>query len=139
MSGLDPDLFITAQDRVWPSVLKELEQGQKTSHWMWFVFPQLSALGRSPTAQRYGIADLDQAADYLTHPVLRDRLIEVSRLMLSHSGTSASAILGPVDAMKLRSSMTLFSLTKNAPPEFRQVLDTFYEGPCPLTLQLTST
>ncbi|WP_171175230.1 DUF1810 domain-containing protein [Ruegeria sp. HKCCD8929] len=139
MSGLDPVLFIKAQDRVWPSVLKELEQGQKTSHWMWFVFPQLSALGRSPTAQRYGIADLDQAADYLANPVLRDRLIEVSRLMLSHSGTSASAILGPVDAMKLRSSMTLFSLTKNAPLEFKQVLDAFYEGPCPLTLQFTST
>ncbi len=132
---MDADLFLSAQDRVWPAVLSELEQGRKTTHWMWFVFPQLSALGRSGTAKRYGLDDVDAAAAYLAHPVLRERLTQASRLMLSHSGESAESILGGVDAMKLRSSMTLFEAVPGAPQVFSEVLDSFYGGErCPLTL-----
>lgn len=133
MSGFDPNLFLKAQDRVWPSVLKELEQGRKTSHWMWFVFPQLEALGQSPTAKLYGIADLAQAQAYLGHPELRKRLTEVSQLMLGHAGSPARDILGSVDALKLRSSMTLFAHVQDAPDVFQNVLDAFYDGPCALS------
>lgn len=130
----DADLFIEAQDAVWESVLRELETGQKTGHWMWFVFPQLAALGRSNASQLYGIHDLAEACAYLAHPVLRDRLVQVSRLMLDHAGTPPETILGEIDAMKLRSSMTLFAAVPGAPPEFGELLDAFYDGvPCPLT------
>ncbi|MEY8840519.1 DUF1810 domain-containing protein [Cribrihabitans sp. XS_ASV171] len=131
---MDAGLFLSAQDRVWSAVLSELEQGRKTSHWMWFVFPQLAALGRSGTAKRYGLEDLDAAAAYLAHPLLRERLVQASRVMLSHSDKSAESILGSVDAMKLRSSMTLFEAVPGAPEVFSEVLDTFHAGErCPLT------
>lgn len=127
--------FLNAQDRVWSAVRRELAQGRKTGHWIWFVFPQLAALGRSPTARRFGIRDLDEARAYLADDRLRERLEEAARLMLAHAGTDPETILGPLDAMKLRSSMTLFSRVPGASPVFRQVLDTFYNGaPCPLTL-----
>ncbi|MFC3613488.1 DUF1810 domain-containing protein [Lutimaribacter marinistellae] len=133
---MDPELFLSAQDRVWPVVLSELEQGRKTSHWMWFVFPQLDALGRSATAKRFGLRGLDDAASYLAHPVLRERLVEVSQLMLRHQGLSAQDILGKVDAMKLRSSMTLFAAVPGSPRIFAHVLDRFFDGAgCPVTLQ----
>ncbi|WP_368669712.1 DUF1810 domain-containing protein [Roseibium sp. RKSG952] len=122
------EMFIEAQDTVWPDVLRELEQGQKTSHWMWFVFPQLAELGQSHMAQLYGIEDLDEATAYLGHPVLRERLIQVSRLMLSHKGSDPAGILGKVDAKKLRSSMTLFAAVPGAPSEFQDVLTAFYDG-----------
>ncbi len=130
------EMFIEAQDTVWSDVLHELEQGQKTSHWMWFVFPQLAELGQSHMAQLYGIEDLDEAAAYLAHPELRRRLTEVARLMLTHAGKDPAEILGKVDAKKLRSSMTLFAAVPDAPPEFQAVLDAFYDGqPCPRTQQ----
>ncbi len=121
-------LFIAAQDRVWTSVVAELTAGRKTSHWMWFVFPQLAGLGRSQMSQRYGIPGLDAARAYLAHPTLRARLVEVSALMLTHRGTGAETILGGIDAQKLRSSMTLFATVPGAPPECAQVLDAFYGG-----------
>ncbi|CUK13657.1 hypothetical protein RUE5091_03668 [Ruegeria denitrificans] len=131
------ELFIEAQDAVWSDVLRELEQGQKTSHWMWFVFPQLAELGRSHMAQLYGIEDLDEATAYLNHPELRQRLTEVAGLMLRHQGRDAIDILGGIDAKKLRSSMTLFSSVPGAPPEFQAVLDAFYTGQsCERTLQI---
>jgi len=131
------DLFIEAQDAVWSDVLRELEQGQKTSHWMWFVFPQLAELGRSPMAQLYGIEDLDEASAYLDHPELRRRLTETAGLMLRHKGRDPVDILGGIDAKKLRSSMTLFSSVPDAPPEIQAVLDAFYESrPCERTLQI---
>lgn len=131
------DMFIEAQDTVWADVLRELEQGQKTSHWMWFVFPQLAALGQSHMAQLYGIEDLDEATRYLNHPELRDRLRQTASLMLLHTGRDARDILGGIDAKKLRSSMTLFSSVADAPPEFRAVLDAFYGGkPCDRTVQI---
>ncbi len=136
--GLDDELemFIEAQDTVWSDVLRELERGQKTSHWMWFVFPQLAELGQSHMAQLYGIEDLDEAAAYLAHPELRRRLTEVARLLLTHAGKDPAEILGKVDAKKLRSSMTLFAAVPDAPPDFQAVLGAFYDGqPCPRTQQ----
>ncbi|KIC32907.1 DUF1810 domain-containing protein [Leisingera sp. ANG-S5] len=128
------DMFVEAQDTVWADVLSELSAGQKTSHWMWFVFPQLAELGRSHLAQLYGIEDQAEATAYLNHEILRARLVEVSQLMLSHQDKDAEQILGGIDAKKLRSSMTLFAAVPGAPVEFQQVLDAFYGGqPCPLT------
>jgi len=130
----DADLFIETQDSVWDQVLTELSAGKKTGHWMWFVFPQLAALGQSDMSQIYGIHDLNEARAYLAHPTLRDRLVTVSRLMLDHAGTPPEAILGEIDAKKLRSSMTLFAATPEAAPEFARVLESYYGGvPCPLT------
>lgn len=128
--------FTEAQDHVWPRALEEIQNGRKESHWMWFVFPQLRGLGRSPTAQHYGISDLDEARAYLAHPVLGPRLREVSRSMLEHAGTPPEVILGSIDAMKLRSCATLFQAMGEA-PEFSRLLDVFYNGqPCELTLRL---
>ncbi|WP_441295058.1 DUF1810 domain-containing protein [Leisingera sp. JC1] len=128
------DMFVEAQDTVWADVLSELTAGQKTSHWMWFVFPQLAELGRSHMAQLYGIEDQAEATAYLNHELLRARLVEVSQLMLSHQSSDAVQILGEIDAKKLRSSMTLFAAVPGAPAEFQQVLDVFYGGQsCPLT------
>ena len=137
MSETDPDLFLEAQDTVWNAVLSELKAGRKTSHWMWFVFPQLAELGQSHISQLYGIHDLAEAVDYLAHPKLRDRLVHVSRLILSHQGTEIAKILGSVDAMKLKSSMTLFSTVDGAPGEFSEILKVFYSGErCQRTLDL---
>ncbi|KUJ78063.1 calpastatin [Ruegeria marisrubri] len=128
------DIFIEAQDTVWDDVLRELTAGQKTSHWMWFVFPQLAELGRSRMSQLFGIEDLAEATAYLNHPELRRRLIEVSRLMLTHKGKDPAEILGHIDAKKLRSSMTLFAAVPGAPAEFQEILDSFYGGKaCPMT------
>ena len=130
------EMFVEAQDTVWSDVLRELTAGKKTSHWMWFVFPQLAELGKSHMAQLYGIEDLAETKAYLGHEVLGARLVEVARLMLSHQGQDAAEILGKVDAKKLRSSMTLFAAVPDAPVEFKQVIDAFYGGrPCPLTIE----
>lgn len=137
MSETDPELFLEAQDSVWPQVLAELEAGKKTSHWMWFVFPQLAALGHSHMSQLYGLHDLAEAGAYLAHPELNRRLTEAAGLVLTHEGTPPDSILGPVDAMKLRSSMTLFAAVSDAPPVYSRVLDAFYGGAgCPETLRL---
>ena len=100
--------FIDAQDGVYETALAELCAGQKQSHWMWFIFPQLRGLGLSPTAQRYGIVSLDEAKAYLEHPQLGSRLYDCVQALLPWEGRPAGQILGPVDAMKLRSSLTLF-------------------------------
>jgi len=130
------EMFIEAQDTVWNDVLAEMKAGQKASHWMWFVFPQLAELGKSHMAQLYGIEDLAEATAYLAHPELNRRLIEVSRLVLSHAATPADQLFGATDAKKLRSSMTLFAAVPDAPDEFVQVLEAFYDGEfCPLTVR----
>lgn len=127
--------FVDAQSHSYETALAELKSGRKRSHWMWFIFPQLAGLGRSATARFYGIADLDEARAYLAHPVLGPRLVECARAVLAHEGQSAEAILGCVDALKLRSSATLFR-EAGGEPEFQQVLDRFYGGkPCPITLE----
>jgi uncharacterized protein (DUF1810 family) len=128
--------FVSAQEGTWPTARAELAAGAKRSHWMWFVFPQLGGLGRSPTARRYGLAGLDEAAAYLVHPMLGPRLTEASGLLLAHEGTPADRILGPVDALKLRSSMTLFSRVSGAPDVFERVLAAFHDGPCERTLSM---
>lgn len=119
--------FRDAQAQTYPAALAELRQGRKVTHWMWFVFPQLASLGRSATAKHYGIADLAEARAYLADPLLGARLAEAARAVLSHPDLPAEAILGPVDALKLRSSATLFEAAGGG-AEFAAVLGTFYGG-----------
>lgn len=128
--------FVLAQRRSHDAALSELRQGKKRSHWMWYVFPQLRGLGRSDMSWHYGIADLDEARAYLAHPVLGPRLARCAEAVMMHGGRSAEAIMGSVDAGKLRSSMTLFSAVEGAPQVFDDVLDRFYGGRrCPRTLE----
>jgi uncharacterized protein (DUF1810 family) len=126
----DLQRFVDAQDQAgtYARALAELRAGRKQSHWMWFVFPQIAGLGHSPTAQAYAIASLDQARAYLEHPVLGPRLLECTRALAGLSGRSAGAVLGDVDAMKLRSSMTLFAHAAPDEPLFRAVLDQYFDG-----------
>jgi uncharacterized protein (DUF1810 family) len=126
----DRDRFVDAQDAggTFDQALAELRAGRKTSHWMWFVFPQVAGLGRSPTAQHFAISGLDEAAAYLAHPVLGPRLVESAQALLDQPARDPVAVLGPIDAQKLRSSMTLFA--RAAPDEevFDRVLDEFFAG-----------
>lgn len=136
MASLELDRFVSAQAPVYDEVLAELRAGRKTSHWMWFVFPQLRALGRSGTARRFGIADLGEAVAYAADPLLGARLVECAELVLAVEGRSAHQIFGSPDDLKLRSSMTLFERAAPAQPVFAQVLDRYYAGERdPLTLQ----
>ncbi len=120
--------FVEAQQGVYDDALAELRQGRKRSHWMWFVFPQLAGLGRSATAQYYAIASLDEARAYLAHPVLRARLRECAEVVAACAAGSAEQIFGGTDALKLRSSMTLFDLAAPDEAVFRAVLDRYYGG-----------
>jgi uncharacterized protein (DUF1810 family) len=108
--------------------VSELRAGRKTSHWMWFVFPQIAGLGRSPTAQQYAIASLDEAEAYLAHPVLGERLRECARILTELEGRSAEQVFGELDALKLRSSMTLFSRAAPDEPLFGAVLERYFGG-----------
>lgn len=129
--------FVDAQAPVAAQVLDELAAGAKTSHWMWFVFPQLRGLGRSATAAHFGIASLAEAQAYARHPLLGARLRECTALLLAApAGRSARDILGDVDALKLRSSMTLFARADPGEPLYRAALDRFFDGqPDPRTLE----
>ena len=120
--------FVQAQASVYPAVLRELGAGRKASHWMWFVFPQLKTLGRSGTARFYGLEGRDEALAYWRHPVLGQRLLECTRLVLATRGRSAHEIFGSPDDLKLRSCMTLFDAVAPEEPAFRVVLDRFYGG-----------
>ncbi len=120
--------FISAQAINYDEALKEIQNGRKTTHWMWYVFPQVQGLGNSEMARRYAIADLEEAEAYLAHPALGARLIQISKAMLSLPGNDAYNILGSPDDMKLRSCMTLFSKVPGADPVFREVLTKFYNG-----------
>lgn len=122
--------FVTAQDQAgtYAEALQELRAGRKRSHWMWFVFPQVAGLGQSPTSRRYAISSLDEARAYLAHPVLGPRLLECTRALGEVEGRSAEEIFGGIDAMKLRSSMTLFTHADPDQPEFRDVLDRYFGG-----------
>ena len=119
--------FRAAQEAVWDRVVGELRAGRKTSHWIWFVFPQLAGLGHSPMAQKYALSGVQDAARYLADPILGSRLVEAAELLLA-AGTDPVAVLGPVDAMKVRSSMTLFEAVPEAPAVFGRVLDRLYHG-----------
>jgi uncharacterized protein (DUF1810 family) len=120
--------FVTAQDGVIDRVLAELRAGRKTSHWMWFVFPQIRGLGFSQMAQLYAISSVEEADAYLAHPVLGQRLVRCARLVLAVEGRSAESILGGVDAAKLRSSMTLFGAVATGETAFGEVLGKYYGG-----------
>lgn len=126
--------FHDAQADTYATALAEVTRGRKESHWMWFIFPQLKVLGRSGTAQFYGIADLAEARAYLADPVLGPRLHACARAVLAHRGLPAVAIMGSIDALKLRSCATLFRQAGGG-AEFQQILDAFYDGqPCAATL-----
>ena len=124
----DLERFVLAQAPVYGDVVEELRRGRKTSHWMWFVFPQVAGLGLSGMSRRYAIASLDEARAYLAHPILGPRLRECAGLLLASGGSSAEAILGGIDAVKLRSSMTLFHRAAPDEPLFQAVLDRYYGG-----------
>jgi len=126
----DLQRFVDAQDRggTYDGALAELRDGRKTSHWMWFVFPQIAGLGSSPMAQRYAISSLDEARAYLAHPVLGDRLRESTRALTGLDTRSPDEVLGGIYAMKLRSSMTLFMRAAPDDPLFAQVLDQYFGG-----------
>ena len=128
--------FHDAQDDVYETALAELVAGQKHGHWMWFIFPQLSGLGQSPTALHYGIADLAEAQAYMADPVLGLRYRECCIAVASHAGQPPEHVLGPIDALKLRSSVTLMGRATRV-PEAQVVLDAFYSGSeCSLTLDM---
>jgi uncharacterized protein (DUF1810 family) len=141
--GVDADpfglaRFVEAQDAqgTYESALRELRAGRKRGHWIWFVLPQLAGLGRSPTAQHYGITGRDEARAYLAHPVLRPRLVACCRALLELAGSDPVEVLGETDALKLRSSMTLFAAVEPDEPVFQAVLDRCCGGqPDPLTLR----
>lgn len=120
------DHFLKAQEPVYSTVLSELRAGDKESHWMWFIFPQLKALGRSSTALFYGLQDLNDARGYFSHPVLGARLKECTQLVLRHHDKSALDILHHPDNLKFRSCMTLFQVAAPQEPVFKQALDQFF-------------
>ncbi|MBP1231363.1 uncharacterized protein (DUF1810 family) [Arthrobacter sp. PvP102] len=131
--------FVQAQDAngTYHRALGELADGSKESHWMWFIFPQVSGLGQSPTSRRYAITSLAEARAYLGHPVLGPRLLECARAVAAHTGVSAVRIFGGIDARKLQSSMTLFLRADPAEPVFQEVLDRYFGGtPDPATDRL---
>ena len=120
--------FIQAQALMYPVALEEIKSAKKQSHWMWYMFPQLRGLGTSFMAHTYGISDLGEATRYLEHPVLSGRLRELCGELLKHKGKSAAQIFGDADAIKLRSSMTLFALTSEDYTIFDEVLEAFFDG-----------
>ena len=127
-TGFDIERFVRAQDGgVYERALAEIHEGCKRSHWIWFVFPQARGLGRSPMAERYGLASRAELDAYVNHPLLRARLIEISQALLALPGCDPVTVLGEIDALKVRSSMTLFELT-GADPVFGAVLDKYYAG-----------
>jgi uncharacterized protein (DUF1810 family) len=133
MTTADPydlERFVLAQDSggTYSGAVAELRRGRKTSHWMWFVFPQIAGLGRSPAAQRYAISSLDEARAYLAHPVLGPRLTECAGILTGLPGRSAEQIFGSIDAMKLRSCMTLFASADRRAAVFSEVLDQYFDG-----------
>jgi uncharacterized protein (DUF1810 family) len=132
-SGALVTRFLEAQNAVYPQVLQELRAGQKRTHWMWFVFPQIAGLGRSPTTQHYAIADLDEAQAYLAHPVLGARLRECTQAVLLHAPDAVAPrrleqIFGSPDDLKFHSSMTLFHHAAPKDPLFATALAAFFNG-----------
>ena len=124
----DLQRFIDAQKKDYPIALVEIKKGRKRSHWMWYIFPQIQGLGFSETSKLYGIKNQNEAEEYLTHPLLGSRLIEISNALLALKTDKAGEVLGSPDDLKLRSSMTLFASVKNANPVFQSVLDKFFNG-----------
>jgi uncharacterized protein (DUF1810 family) len=124
----DLQRFVAAQEGVYESALEQLRAGRKTGHWMWFVFPQIEGLGMSPMSRRYAIASLQEARAYLDHPVLGPRLAKCARVLMELGGHDAEAIFGGIDAIKLRSSMTLFARALGDDSIYYGVLDQYFGG-----------
>ena len=124
----DLSRFVDAQATAYSTALAELRAGHKRTHWIWFVFPQLKGLGRSTTADHYGLSGLEEARAYLAHPLLGERLREATTAMLVHELQSASVVLGELDAMKFRSCMTLFSRVEPSESLFGAALERFFNG-----------
>ncbi len=124
------DRFVAAQDdEVYEAAIEEIRAGEKTGHWMWFVFPQIAGLGRSATARKFALADRNEAIAYSRHDVLGERIYEATEAMLEWAGSSsAEHILGELDAMKFKSSMTLFERCADDDAPFAQALDAFFDG-----------
>jgi uncharacterized protein (DUF1810 family) len=129
-AAADLERFVDAQDSAgsYQQALTELRAGRKRSHWIWYVFPQIKGLGMSPTSQHFGIAGLAEAQAYLAHPVLGPRLLTCAQTLLELDGSDPVAIFGSLDAMKVRSSMTLFARADPAQPVFSEVLDRYFGG-----------
>ena len=124
----DLSRFISAQKGIYDRALAELRDGLKRSHWMWYIFPQVEGLGHSPTTRRYSIKSLEEARQYLAHPVLGQRLKESAEAILAIQGRSAADIFGHPDDWKLQSSMTLFELVSGPESVFGRILDKYYQG-----------
>ena len=124
----DLQRFVDAQRNTYDRALAELRAGQKRTHWMWFVFPQIAGLGRSATAQHYAISGADEARAYLAHPVLGPRLVECARALTDLDVDDPAQVMGSIDAQKLRSSMTLFAVAAPDEPVFSAVLDQYFGG-----------
>lgn len=124
----DLERFVSAQERDYLTALGEIRHGRKRSHWMWYIFPQLRGLGMSSTSYFYGIENLEEAKAFLDDPFLGKNLIEISEALLSLDNSDARSIMGSPDDLKLRSSMTLFSLAAPEEPVFKKVLEKFYLG-----------
>ena len=125
MDGLER--FVRAQERSYQTALREMKAGRKRSHWMWYIFPQISGLGRSETARYYAIRDGQEARDYLAHPVLGARLREITAVLLQLEGGDPTALMGWPDDMKLKSSMTLFAIVSGE-QLFQAVLEKYFGG-----------
>jgi len=135
----DLERFVQAQDAngTYQRALEELKDGEKQSHWMWFIFPQIAGLGQSATSRKYAVTSLAEAKAYLEHPVLGPRLLACARAVAAHTGLSAVGIFGGIDARKLQSSMTLFLRADPAEPIFLEILDRYFDGvPDPATDRL---
>jgi uncharacterized protein (DUF1810 family) len=131
VSSTDPhnlQKFLDAQASVIDRVRDELRRGRKSSHWMWFIFPQIEGLGRSPTARFYALRSRDEAKAYLEHPVLGPRLLECTQLVNAVNGATAEQILGPIDGVKFRSCMTLFAAVAPEQREFTDALGKYFSG-----------
>ena len=124
------DRFTKAQDQdgIYQRAAAELRAGRKVTHWMWFVFPQIGGLGFTAMSREYAISSLDEARAYLAHPVLGPRLVQIATIVAGIEGKTAEQIFGSTDAMKLRSSMTLFSKAQPDEPVFAEILDTYFDG-----------
>lgn len=124
----DLDRFLTAQEDDYEDALAEIKAGRKRTHWMWYIFPQIVGLGFSSTSIFYAIKDKREAAEYLKHPILGARLIEISQILLEIENKTAYEIFGSPDDVKLKSSMTLFGALENTDPVFQEVLDKYFDG-----------
>ena len=124
----DINRFLEAQETTYQQALQEVKSGRKTSHWIWYIFPQIEGLGKSYASHYYGIEDIEEAKAYLQQPILKQRLLEISSALLEVEGKNSFEIFGTLDAIKVQSSMTLFHITNPEEEVFKQVLDKYYDG-----------